>query len=353
MKKIKKILLVAVAATMLASTTAFAADTTTTTAEAAAKAGKTYGDQLKELLAQYNVPAQIQSDVVTILDQFKVTDKQADNVMNSVKEALAILGGETDTAKIKKIVSDNMDDFQEIQGAVEYNITGLKIIPDVKTYSVTLKKMNPETGKYEELVTWKKDILKEVGTNKEFLTALNDDKVLSDLASAATAVSQNGSTTINPSTVNPGDATDDPTVDPDDNYTEEEKAFLEKWNAKAKEYEEVKATYNADKTLKNALAVRDKLREFKELLDTCPESLKAELQAKYDACAAEVDAILAAFGSSERVDANQSGTSTFAPSNKGTLAKTATNNGNMAVAGLAMIAVAGTVFVVSKKKIAE
>jgi LPXTG-motif cell wall-anchored protein len=351
MKKIKKILLVAVAATMLASTTVFAAETATTATEATANAGKTYGDQFKELLGSYGVLAQIQNDAVSILDEFEITDAQAASVMNSVQQALGILGGETDTAKIKKIVKDNLEEFQVILGDVQDAIPGLKVIADVNNFSVKItKRVN---GVSTELCLWEKDVLKEVGTNQAFLAALNDQDTLTKFASAATAVSQNGSTTTDPSTVTPGDVDDDPTVDPDGDYTEEEKAFLEKWNAKAEEYEAVKATYNADKTLTNALAVRDKLREFEELLDTCPESLKAELQAKYDACAAEVDAILAAFGSNERVDANKSGTSTFAPSNKGTLAKTATNNGNMAVAGLAMIAVAGTVFVVSKKKIAE
>lgn len=351
MKKIKKILLVAVAATMLASTTAFAADTTTTTAEAAAKAGKTYGDQLKELLASYGVPAQMQNDMITILDTFELSNDDVVALTGKCNEALALLEGKTNPDEIKKIVMAKKQQFLTIKDDVQALIPGLVINPDFDTYDVQF--IHQVKLDKKVLFTWKKADLSPLTQDTNLITALTNAENIQKIADAATKVVENGSTTIDPSTVTPGDVDDDPTVDPDDNYTEEEKAFLEKWNAKAKEYEEVKATYNADKTLKNALAVRDKLREFKELLDTCPESLKAELQAKYDACAAEVDAILAAFGSSERVDANQSGTSTFAPSNKGTLAKTATNNGNMAVAGLAMIAVAGTVFVVSKKKIAE
>lgn len=352
MKKIKKILLVAVAATMLASTTAFAAETATTATEATANAGKTYGDQFKEVLSQYGVPASMQADVITILDTFTLSDKQVQQVTNQIKTALSYLDGCNTTAEMKAAVNKNQQAFLDVKDNIQTIIPGLVITPNMADYSVKITSKDADLNTVV-LADWDRATLSAVGKNDALLAAIKDEATVDAIVASAAAVSQNKSTTIDPSTVTPGDVDDDPTVDPDGDYTEEEKAFLEKWNAKAEEYEAVKATYNADKTLTNALAVRDKLREFKELLDTCPESLKAELQAKYDACAAEVDAILAAFGSNERVDANKSGTSTFAPSNKGTLAKTATNNGNMAVAGLAMIAVAGTVFVVSKKKIAE
>lgn len=317
MKNLKKIIATILATTLIMSTNVFAATTTP----------GSYGAAYEQQLTDAKVPAGMKDMINTFYTQYGMTQSQADTIKNVVSKVKPLVDGkkkadilaDTDLQhKLLPIVTTILDAYH-----VGYNqgtTKGYYDIYDKSTFGVVLSfSLDSFTG----------------------AGAIDQSKLNSALDAAVAA---NGKyDTIIPGTETPQQ---EPTITPEKDNT-----------ASIAIVDAAIAKLDADTTI----SATDKTA-IKAAADLIKKAIGSLSVADYDAAKAAIEALpdsqyktdlLAALNATlKKVPATLIGGTDAIATTPTTLAKTATNNGNVAVAGLAMIAVAGTVFFVSKKKIA-
>lgn len=362
MKKIKKLVVVAVATAMMASMSVSASaytmeqasklDWGTTTVESKLTNNEVL---INALSTQLGLDASKLGKVQEIANAIPaISQDQAD---------AAVIGLQGLLNKTANMTDDEIMD-QAVDLVAEANATmgaslNLYFKISTKDKIITIKDRTAAgLGGDKDYGTMTLDEVKKIkgDTPKETLVNKVNDKTVQDSVSKA-LVAVSGNKGGNKETV---------TVSNWDNFTESEKQAFVDTMTKA---EELDAILKEGKE-NNGADLAAKMAELKEVIKNMePGALKDKLQSIVDDYEKEygafeagktyvlkeengiTDKINGAAGKVDTGSANTTGNK-FQATN-GTLKKTATNNGNMAVAGLAMIAVAGTVFVVSKKKIAE
>ena len=359
MKKIKKILLTAVAMTMLASTAASAM-----TLEEAAKqnwatvevsTGVTYQDQFINSLKEMGVPEERANEVAAVVTKLPgLTEQQMDAALVQVDKALKIVDGDFSKEAMTAIKNDPVKTGQLMNVATNLgNALGVFIAPDVNNLNV---KVYTDDSCENLLLDWDKAKLATFKANQETLVAsVQDSNKVKTVSSQAVELSNN-------------DAGKEITKEVSvwDTFTDAEKQGYVDAMTKAEELDDILKKAEAN----NGGALASKMDELKKIVADMPDGeLKTQLQAAIDEYekkygkfeegksykleeGSSIEDVINGGANNAAQNGSASKGNAFQATN-GTLKKTATNNGNMAVAGLAMIAVAGTVFVVSKKKIAE
>ena len=361
MKKIKKILLTAVAMTMLASTAvsaytmdqAAAQDWPTTTVEG----DSTYQDQfVNTLVSKLGLKEENLSKVTDLVAQLPaISEANSQSAIEGVQYLLDKTNGKSN-AEIKKEATGLLMYANNKLGAA----TGLyfDVDPDTLTVSIYSRTAEGLQGdkSYGSFTQDELRKIKEGQSKDDLVNKISDKNIQSDLATAMVEITNN----------DPGAKVTE-TKSLWETFTEDEKQAYVDAMTKAEEIDAILKKAEAN----NGADLAAKMDELKKIVADMPEgALKTQLQAaidnyekkygkfeegktyKLEDGSSMEDVINGGANNAAQNGTTSNGNSTFQASN-GSLKKTATNNGNMAVAGLAMIAVAGTVFVVSKKKIAE
>lgn len=338
---------------------------------------KTYDEQLQETMDAYKVPANLQGKLKGFADKHVIKDSfdedgnivkaevKAQNIQTAVDNALALLAKHNNSVtELKK----NKEDFETIQGyktPIEDALGVTVVLGSDSSISVTNKK----TGEKELVLTKDEMVDAKVqmgGDYSAFAKAVPDLLVYMQVPTANRGDEIPGSDEPgdkpgdkpgdepggNPSTGTPGG--NKKPADEEQGHEKERQDVLDGVNAiKSDDAAINEAKDKVLKILNDRSCTLDDLKAAKALVEALPDG-------------PEKDALLKAITYIEKYykfpDGTTAGTAlveaTKTPStdnnnnaNSGTTAKTATNFGNVAVAGLGLMTVAGAVFVISKKKI--
>lgn len=323
----------------------------------------TYKDAALKALKDAGVPDNYAADAVSACEKIVVDDAQAATLQNAITEALGAYNkyGKDGISKNQDGVQDHL---QDIQKDIEHDLN-----LTIKATTTDGIKINKYKG--ESLLVWSVDDIKKINSVAD-KNKLTSDDTINTVMDFAKQTDKNA--------VKPGqDPTPDPTPDPkpdpkpdkpatetpdtpftpgDSTTTQEYVDAVNKLEA-GKDWtdEQVKALEDIKKLVTDMLEngfTLDQLNQAEALLAKLPADSE-----QYKTLKATIDYLKTYQNNNGQTAGDAQVEATKTPSNNnnngsatsGSTAKTATNFGNVAVAGLGLMTVAGTVFVISKKKI--
>lgn len=321
---------------------------------------KTYGEDFNEKLEAAKFDGDCTAIIKSFLTTNKITKDQAEKLKTYKADARKIVGDKSSMEELKQLTADEKSQIQKI--ALKAANT-LSLVGDYNTSTGILTVTDMDDNPIAQLTLSQ---LKTIVTK--------DDATLDGLVDAAVAMSENGATTVIPGTEDPEPTPDPkPTPDPDKPATETpDTPFTPGDSTTTQEYidavnklkagenwtdEQVKALEDIKNLVTDMLAngfTLDQLNQAEALLAKLPTDSE-----QYKTLKATIDYLKTYQNNNGQTAGDAQVEATKTPSNNnnsgsatsGTTAKTATNFGNVAVAGLGLMTVAGTVFVISKKKI--
>lgn len=297
---------------------------------------KTYGEDYAEAVSKSSIPDSIKTEMGKYLADNKLDKTQADDLKYYMGEVRKILGDRSSMAELSKLTDAEQGELTS-NGTNALAVVGLVPKPYKSEKRVEIWTQGRNGQKILDLSF---DDAKALGQVKQ--------EELDSILDKAVAMTQNGADTVIPGTETSSTGTPSGKDDDKDKKEELNKKLdaieaPENWTAEQKE-----AFNNAKDALKKLINnySDDDFEAAKALIEALPDGPEKD----------KLLNLLKEIKPSKNPDStNENPGSPNGPtgnsSNPGKTAKTATNFGNVAVAGLGLMTVAGTVFVISKKKI--
>ena len=319
---------------------------------------KTYEEQLQESFKAAKVPDDLAAQLTSLASAYTLTEEEGKQLQAIADSAVA----DTANYTIDDIYNDKDGVLSKLQRKQKVQLERLLNVTIVGSPStgVSVYKGDSDKPIFELSVESAKSLLKGSGMSRDGVTT-----IVPSLVSYMTAENKKGEI---PDTPDPK-----PTPDPDKPATETpDTPFTPGDSTTTQEYidavnkleagkdwndEQVKALADIKTLVADMLAngfTLDQLNQAEALLAKLPTDSE-----QYKTLKATIDYLKTYQNNNGQTAGDAQVEATKTPSNNnnndsatsGSTAKTATNFGNVAVAGLGLMTVAGTVFVISKKKI--
>ena len=317
---------------------------------------KTYEEQLQESFKAAKVPDDLAAQLTSLASAYTLTEEEGKQLQAIADSAVADTANYT-TADIYNDKDGVLSKLQRKQKVQLERLLNVTIVGSPST-GVSVYKGDSDEPIFELSVESAKSLLKGSGMSRDGATS-----IVPSLVSYMTAENKKGEIPSTPDTPDtpdtPATETPDTPFAPGDSTTTQEYIDAVNKLEAGKDWndEQVKALADIKTLVADMLAngfTLDQLNQAEALLAKLPTDSE-----QYKTLKATIDYLKTYQNNNGQTAGDAQVEATKTPSNNnnngsatsGSTAKTATNFGNVAVAGLGLMTVAGTVFVISKKKI--